>query len=251
MHLILTGATGLVGSSALTHILSLPASSAITRLSILSRKPVPMASNNTSPIKINVIQHSDFLSYPPSLLNELQGASGVIWALGVSQNDVPKDEYVKVTKDYALAAAKAFSTLNDKVNFVYVSGEGATTKPGMFTPLFGRVKGETEQALLEMGDATPSLRVYNLRPGYVDGIAQKEIWEEAKRRRTGLLLRVGDTVLAPVVRRFWTAGVSPTRELGKVLTELAAGDGERLEGKGVEGNGRTVTNVGFRRLAGI
>jgi len=44
---------------------------------------------------------------------------------------------------------------------------------------------------------------------------------------------------------------SPTRELGKVLTELAASRGERLEGSGVEGEGRTVSNVGIRRLAGL
>ena len=45
--------------------------------------------------------------------------------------------------------------------------------------------------------------------------------------------------------------VSPTRELGKVLTGLAMGDGGELEGKGVLGEGRTVSNVGMRRLAGI
>lgn len=44
---------------------------------------------------------------------------------------------------------------------------------------------------------------------------------------------------------------SPTRELGRVLTELAMGDGEALKGEGVEGEGRTVTNKGFRRLAGL
>jgi len=35
-------------------------------------------------------------------------------------------EYVRITHDYPLAAAKAFSSLSDtgKFNFVYVSGEG-------------------------------------------------------------------------------------------------------------------------------
>lgn len=35
-------------------------------------------------------------------------------------------EYVKITLDYPLAAAKAFAGLSDSFNFVYVSGEGVT-----------------------------------------------------------------------------------------------------------------------------
>lgn len=45
--------------------------------------------------------------------------------------------------------------------------------------------------------------------------------------------------------------ISPTRDLGKVLTELALSQGDKLEGKGIEGEGRTITNIGFRRIAGI
>lgn len=87
MHVILTGATGLVGTAALSHILSLPAGR-ISRVSILSRKPVPMAEGRPN---ITVIQHSDFMSYPPELLEALRGAEACIWALGVSQNQVSKE----------------------------------------------------------------------------------------------------------------------------------------------------------------
>lgn len=87
MHIILTGATGLVGSAALAHILSLPAGS-VSRLSILSRRPVPMAANKPN---VTVIEHQDFSHYPPELLEKLKGASGCIWALGVSQNGVSKE----------------------------------------------------------------------------------------------------------------------------------------------------------------
>lgn len=45
--------------------------------------------------------------------------------------------------------------------------------------------------------------------------------------------------------------VSPTKDLGRVLCELALGDGKPLEGKGVSGEGRTLNNVGMRRLAGL
>jgi NAD dependent epimerase/dehydratase family enzyme len=89
MHLILTGATGLVGSAALIRILPLLQSGDVSHLSILSRRPnIPVVENNT---KVTVIEHRDFLSYTPEVLEKLKGAEGCIWALGVSQTDVDKE----------------------------------------------------------------------------------------------------------------------------------------------------------------
>ena len=86
MHLILTGATGLVGSGVLQYVLSVP--DKVTKLSVLSRKPVPLAEGHA---QVTVIQHDDFSSYPADLLEKLKGAEGCIWALGVSQNAVNKE----------------------------------------------------------------------------------------------------------------------------------------------------------------
>jgi len=83
MHLILTGATGLVGSGVLQHILCVP--NQVTKLSILSRKPVPLAEGHP---QVTVIQHDDFTKYPPDVLEKLKGAEGCIWALGISQTEV-------------------------------------------------------------------------------------------------------------------------------------------------------------------
>lgn len=85
MHLILTGATGLVGSGVLDAMLK---SKEITKISILSRRPVPLAANDP---RANVIIHKDFENYEPELLNKLQGANGVVWALGISQLKVTKE----------------------------------------------------------------------------------------------------------------------------------------------------------------
>jgi hypothetical protein len=261
MHLILTGVTGVVGSAVLSHILSLPATSSISRISILTRKPVPLLSPTQSnqPIrsnpnlKIDVITHNDYLNYPPALLSQLKGANGVIWALGISQNDVSKDEYIKITKDYTLAAAKAFSSLNEqKLNFVYVSGEGATLTPGIFTPLFGRVKGETERELVTLAqhDEYKTLRVYNARPGGVDPSDDPAVMEVSS-AKLSTAKQVTAKVLMPILRNCYANMHSPTRDLGRALTDLAIGDGEPLSGKGVEAEGRTVTNQGLRRLAGL
>ncbi len=38
----------------------------------------------------------------------------------------------------------------------------------MFTPIFGRIKGQTEATLLEFGKQNPMFKLYNVRPGGVD-----------------------------------------------------------------------------------
>lgn len=83
VHLILTGATGLVGSAVLHHMLG---DAAVSRVSILSRRPVDMAKGHED--KVKVIIHKDFSKYDQAVLEQLKDAQGCVWALGVSQNDV-------------------------------------------------------------------------------------------------------------------------------------------------------------------
>ena len=87
MHLVLTGATGLVGASVLHNML---AQEGISRISILSRRPVAMAEGHE---KAKVIIHKDYKTYEKALLDQLKDAQGCVWAQGVSQNDVSA-EYV-------------------------------------------------------------------------------------------------------------------------------------------------------------
>lgn len=148
--------------------------------------------------------------------------------------------------DYPLAAAKAFSTLHNPFKFVYVSGEGANTTPGMFTPYFGVIKGRTETALLQLGKEDSRLKPYSVRPGGVDSSAHTEIQPYIP-TRSGFPYNVY-RALYPTFKVIAPSTVSPTRELGKVLTELAMGDGKPLEGLGIEGDGRIVSNKGQRRL---
>ncbi|KAL3436013.1 hypothetical protein BDV09DRAFT_166078 [Aspergillus tetrazonus] len=249
MRLILTGATGVVGSAALNHILSLPAGE-ISALYIISRSPVPAAENKPN---VTVIQHTNYNEYPQELLDKLKGADGCIWAQGISQTLVTKEEYIKITLDYPLAAAKAFSTLSDSFNFVYVSGEGATQTPGMFTPLFGRVKGQAETALLNLPTKYPSLRPFCVRPAYVDTANDPETLKARLRRpdQQSFKAKSIHAIFGPLMRNVLTKSDSPTEHLGKFLTDLAKGDGKPLSGEGVAGGGRIIPNVVFRRVAGI
>ncbi|KAF2013626.1 hypothetical protein BU24DRAFT_424625 [Aaosphaeria arxii CBS 175.79] len=242
MHLILTGATGLVGAGTLEVMLK---TEAITRISILSRRPVAMVEGHED--KAKVIIHKDYKSYPTELLEQLKDAQGVVWAQGVSQNDVNKEEYFQITHDYPLAAAKAFSTLHPEspFTFVYVSGEGATQSPGITTPIFGRVKGQIEQALFDLGKQTPNLNVYNARPGAVDWRHHPEIHKFMPHQ--ALYKKM---LLAPI-DAVYKSMMTPTRSLGKVLTELAMSQGKPLKGKDLQMEGRLLPNVAIRRLAGL
>lgn len=84
MHVILTGATGLVGSGVLDVM---KRAKNISKISIISRRPVPMVEAAKDP-RINVIIHKDFEKYDAALLEQLKGASGCVWALGTSQTQV-------------------------------------------------------------------------------------------------------------------------------------------------------------------
>ncbi|PYH44684.1 putative nucleoside-diphosphate-sugar epimerases [Aspergillus saccharolyticus JOP 1030-1] len=278
MHLILTGATGLIGSAALDAMLRTPE---ITRISILSRRPVRMAEEAGDP-RVQVLLHQDFGVYGPETLTKLAGATGCVWALGVSQNAVTEGEYKRITRDYALAAAEAFAGLpsaqqppqelvsvtasqtapsttptkgHAPFNFVFVSGAGASTtpNPGPFVPLYGRVKGATERDLSQLMQRTPALQAVSVRPAVVGPAGHTAI------------LPYVPTVPGYVdcVRRWgprwgqWAPGWwTPTRELGGLVTQLAMGrvEMERIRGvpRGVEfvGGMAVLENEGMRAIGG-
>ncbi|KAK3352498.1 nucleoside-diphosphate-sugar epimerase [Lasiosphaeria hispida] len=258
MHLILTGATGLVGSATLDAMIKMKD---ITKISVISRRPVKMADDAKDP-RVNVILHSDFNTYDDELLEKLKDASGCVWALGISQNAVSKEEYVKITKDYALAAATAFQTLPAKnkttaapFRFVYVSGEGSTLAPGRFTPIFGRVKGETELALAAMRRVNPLLQANTVRPAFVDWAGNQAVAPYIPAQGAGRSL-LASALRLPMRAGYMTGLWSPTEPLGRYLAEMAAGkfDEAGMVGPGfekLEGGFTVVNNPGFRKLAGL
>ncbi|KAK3338929.1 hypothetical protein B0H65DRAFT_284950 [Neurospora tetraspora] len=286
MHLILTGATGLVGSAVLDAMIK---TKDITKISIISRRPVKMAEDAKDP-RINVILHKDFEKYDSDLLNQLRGATGCVWALGISQNAVGKEEYVKITKDFPLAAAAAFQTLpssgpsgpssspassspesqsqpQQPFRFIYVSGEGATTVPLDSQPLLSRltnpwfaiIKGQTELSLSQLYSTPGTFLPWSMRPGFVDPSSHPAITPYIP--KPPFLVNLAGCVLGPPIRAGYKKMWSPTEPLGKFLVEMAMGgwdetirkEGE-TGGKGIEkleGGGVVVSNEGWRRVAGL
>jgi hypothetical protein len=163
-------------------------------------------------------------------------------------------EYQNITYDWPLAAARAFTRIPGHptpFKFVYISGEGATTSPGTFTQHFGVIKGRAEAALLALAKdpECKNLRPYSLRPGGVDATHHPEIHEFMPQR--GGFQKAMEGSLLGALRLVMKSMISPTKELGRVATDIASGDGEPFQGKGLEDEGRILNNVAIRRLAGI
>ncbi|HVX25317.1 MAG TPA: NAD(P)H-binding protein, partial [Parafilimonas sp.] len=156
MKLIITGATGMVGSEVLCQAI---ADNEIELITIIVRRPTDI----THP-KLKTILHENFLDYS-SLENEFKNNDALIWCLGISQNVVSKEEYIEITYDYAVAAAKAVVQSNNALRFLFLSGRGAdnTEKTKL---LFGKIKGRTENALKEL----PFQKLYIARPNAINPI---------------------------------------------------------------------------------
>jgi len=113
----------------------------------------------------------------------------------------------------------------------------------MFTPIFGRVKGETEADLYEFHKKTPNFAVYNVRPAGVNWLEHPEIHPFMPQ------LPYYRKALLPVIDTLYKPMITHTRPLGRILTELAASKGAPLEGKDIGMNGRLVPNAAIRRMS--
>lgn len=162
---------------------------------------------------------------------------------------------MKITKDYALAASHAFQGLagdKEPFNFVYVSGRGATQEPGRFTPIFGRVKGETEVALAALRKQNPLFRAVSVRPAGVDASAHEAIRNYIPPRP--LAYRLASPFLLTAIRVGVPSIHSPTLELGRFLTEMAMGKHSNTppaQDIAMIGEFPILENSAFRRLVSI
>jgi nucleoside-diphosphate-sugar epimerase len=156
MQIIIFGATGAIGSECVRQAIE---DADIQSITAITRRPLDPSIVSD---KLTVVLHTDFLDYTP-LLNLFQKHQLCIWALGVSQNAVTESEYIQITHDYTLAAAKAIASVNPDMRFVFVSGMGAdSAEQSRF--LFGRIKGKTENDLVNESGLKET---YTVRPAGV------------------------------------------------------------------------------------
>ncbi|CAF3481530.1 unnamed protein product [Rotaria sp. Silwood1] len=153
MKIIIFGASGSVGSECVRQAIE---DKNIEHITAITRRPLD---KNLISDKLTNIIHTDFLDYN-SLSNLFENHQACIWALGISQNAVNESEYIKITHDYTLAAAKTIAHVNPNMRFIFVSGTGAdSTEQSRF--LFGRIKGKTENDLVKESGLK---EIYTVRP---------------------------------------------------------------------------------------
>jgi uncharacterized protein YbjT (DUF2867 family) len=141
--------------------------------------------------------------------SEFAGYDACFFCLGVSSVGMKEAEYRRVTYDLATAAARRLVKVNPGMTFVYVSGAGTDAKGGQ---MWARVKGETENALLEMRFKA----AYMFRPGLIvplHGIRSKT----AVYQVTYTLL----TPLLPMLLRTFPKHVTTTEQVGRAMLRVA------------------------------
>jgi uncharacterized protein YbjT (DUF2867 family) len=111
--------------------------------------------------KVTEILRDDFFDYS-DIEDELAGLDACFFTLGVSAAGMSEQQYHRLTYDLTVAAAEALLKASPQLTFVYVSGTGTdSTEKGRI--MWARVKGKTENRLLEMGFGD----AYMFRPGYI------------------------------------------------------------------------------------
>lgn len=168
-----------------------------------------------------------------------------------------EETYRTITHDYALSAAKAFSTLTPssstssspkKFVFAFLSGEGThQDSPSSSWTMFGRIKGITEAALTSLSESNsnPKVAVYCFRPA---GILPIHPIPEVQSTMIKLT-----TKLLPFIQSIYPPFVIDTKTLARGMIEAVARGGEGKirgwEGKGEKGDKNVFNNEEIKKLA--
>jgi len=156
MKIIVTGATGLAGEELVRQAI---ADDKITSITAIVRRPLKLQS-----AKLKTIIRKDFMNNS-GLEGLFKTSDAFFWCLGISQSQISKAEYERITYDYTIAAASKVAAVNPDMKFIFLSGAGADSSETSKT-LFARVKGKTENRLKSM----TLNKLFIVRPGGIKPI---------------------------------------------------------------------------------
>jgi uncharacterized protein YbjT (DUF2867 family) len=202
MKVILFGATGMVGQGVLRECLLDPGVEAVLSIG--------RSATGQTHDKLREVVHADLRDLS-SIEGELGGYDACFFCLGVSSAGMSEAEYRRVTFDLTLAVARTLARLAPRMTFVYVSGAGTDAKS---RSMWARVKGETENALLEL----PFAAAYMFRPGFIQPM-------HGIRSRTRLYrgLYAVMAPLYPVWKALFPGMVTTTERVGRAMLAVARG----------------------------
>ncbi|MGW7106108.1 epimerase [Streptomyces xanthophaeus] len=201
MNVILFGATGMIGRGVLRECLR---DDSVESVLAVGRTPLGVSHPK---LRERVQEDPSDLSAPDL---DLSAYDACFFCLGVSSVGMKEEAYRRVTYDLTLAVARPLAAADPDLTFVYVSGEG-TDSTGQGRSMWARVKGETENDLLEL-----PFQAYMFRPGIVQpvrGIPSKT-----------RLYRILYAVTAPLIsllRRVAPNLVTTTEDIGRAMIAVA------------------------------
>ena len=140
MNVLLFGASGMVGKAVLLECCDDPRVESI--LSV-GRSPCGVLHP-----KLTELQHTDFFDFS-SLRSQFASIDACFFCLGVSAAGKSEADYARLTFDLTMAAASVLKEARPDAVFTYVSGAGTDSSERGET-MWARVKGRTENALLQM-----------------------------------------------------------------------------------------------------
>jgi len=155
MHkkVIITGATGMVGKGILLECLD---HETIDEVLFIGRSPLGMKHP-----KLKELIHKDFADFS-DVKDQLKYYDACFFSLGISAAGLNEEDYTRITYTFTLSLAKTLFELKPDMTFNYVSGQGTdSTEKGRM--MWARVKGKTENDLLNMGFKG----AYMFRPGMI------------------------------------------------------------------------------------
>lgn len=202
MKVILFGATGMVGQGVLRECLL---DADVERVLAVGR-----SATGQQHAKLQEFVHKDLFDFS-SVEESLTGYDACFFCLGVSSAGMTEQDYRRVTYDITMAAARILVKRNPGMTFVFVSGAG-TDSTGRGRSMWARVKGETENALLEV----PFKAAYMFRPALIrplHGITSKT--------RSYRILYAVTGPLFPVMRALFPKYVTTTEEVGRAMLHVA------------------------------
>ena len=202
MKVIVFGATGMIGQGVLRACLL---DEGVTEVLVIGRSPTEQRD-----AKLREIRHENFADFTP-IAAEFARCDACLFCLGISSVGMSEPDYRRVTYDFTLAAAHALAEHSPDAAFLYISGQRTdSTERGR--SMWARVKGETENALLEL---LPN--AYMLRPGYIQPVHGAR----SKTRLYRALYTLLGRPLYPILRRLFPRNVTTTGELAQVMLHIA------------------------------
>jgi uncharacterized protein YbjT (DUF2867 family) len=198
LHVVIFGATGMVGRGVLRECLL---DDGVERVLTVGRRIT--GEQDPKLRELVVPDPGDLRAIEP----ELARLDACFFCLGVSALGLSEAEYTRVTHDLTLGAARTLVGRNPGLTFVYVSGQG-TDSSERGRQMWARVKGRTENALLGL----PFRAAYMFRPGIIQPMHGV--------RSSATITRVAYAVLAPVIpalRRAFPNAATTTEQMGRAM----------------------------------